>query len=94
VTLGQKLKILREGKDLTQIELAQELNNITPFSQARVSSYERDNTIPDFIEMCKLCQYFGINVSSLWEEIKDDPEHKIMKKPQVKPTKTRRAEGG
>lgn len=64
VTLGQKLKILREGKDLTQIGLARELNNITPFSQARVSSYERDNTIPIWSRLSRILMEWRLQSGS------------------------------
>jgi len=68
VTLGQKLKSLREGKALTQTQLSEELNCL--ISQGKLSDIENDKRIPDFIEMCKMCEYFKIEPNTVWNDIK------------------------
>jgi len=96
MTLGQKLRSLREGQVLTQGKLINLLGNI--ISQGRLSDIELDKPRKrDFIVICKMCDFFGISVSSLWNEIKDDPIYNnliLPPKKKIQSPKDRREGGG
>lgn len=54
---GNKLKTLRKSKELTQLELARQLN----LSKETVSSYEQGNMYPSVEVLIKLCQILGVS---------------------------------
>lgn len=57
-TIGNKLKTLRKGRDLTQLELAQRMN----WSRATISNYECGRRVPHLDELTALCYFFGVSM--------------------------------
>lgn len=57
-TLGNKLKTLRKGRGLTQLELAHRMN----WSRATISNYECDRRVPHLDELTALCHFFGVSM--------------------------------
>lgn len=60
MTIGRKIREIRENNHLTQEEFAQKLNR----SQKTISSWERDRTSPDMEETILICNIFGISLNS------------------------------
>ncbi|MBR2639516.1 MAG: helix-turn-helix transcriptional regulator [Oscillospiraceae bacterium] len=60
-TLGQKIAELRKAKNLTQLELANQLN----ITDKAVSKWERDISCPDINTFPKLAEILGISVDEL-----------------------------
>ncbi|MDT2905182.1 helix-turn-helix transcriptional regulator [Lactococcus lactis] len=54
---GNKLKTLRKSKELTQSELARQLN----LSKGTVSSYEQGKMYPSVEVLIKMCQILGVS---------------------------------
>lgn len=93
MTLGQKLRSLREGRALTQEKMIDLLGNI--ISQGRLSDIELDKPKKrDFIIICKICEFFDITPNALWNEIKDDPEYNIIIPDSIKHGTKRKRVGG
>jgi transcriptional regulator with XRE-family HTH domain len=69
--LSEKVRILRVHKDLTQKELAQELN-ISPQS---ISGYENGNVLPDVICLKKYAEYFHVSLASLLDLAEEKAAH-------------------
>ena len=61
MTLGEKLKGLREDRDLKQIDVAQEINVL----QASLSNYELDINQPDLSVLVKLANFYNVNIDYL-----------------------------
>ena len=61
MTLGEKLKGLREDRDLKQIDVAQEINVL----QASLSNYELDINHPDLSVLVKLANFYNVNIDYL-----------------------------
>lgn len=57
-SVGAKLKTLRKGRGLTQIQLSEALN----LSRASISNYERGARCPSFSELRRISEYFGVSV--------------------------------
>ena len=60
-TLGQKIAELRKTKNLTQLELATQLN----ITDKAVSKWERDISCPDINTFPKLAEILGVSVDEL-----------------------------
>lgn len=60
-TLGQKIAELRKAKNLTQLELATQLN----ITDKAVSKWERDISCPDINTFPKLAEILGVSVDEL-----------------------------
>lgn len=60
-TLGQKIAELRRAKNLTQLELAEQLN----ITDKAVSKWERDISCPDINTFPKLAEILGVSVNEL-----------------------------
>lgn len=60
-TLGQKIAELRRAKNLTQLELAEQLN----ITDKAVSKWERDISCPDINSFPKLAEILGVSVDEL-----------------------------
>ena len=60
-TLGQKIAELRKAKNLTQLELATQLN----ITDKAVSKWERDISCPDINTSPKLAEILGVSVDEL-----------------------------
>lgn len=57
MTLGEKIKFLREKKGITQECLAEELN----VSRSAIAKWESDNGIPDIDNLKRISNYFDIH---------------------------------
>ena len=60
-TLGQKIAELRKANNLTQLELAEQLN----ITDKDVSKWERDISCPDINTFPKLAEILGVSVDEL-----------------------------
>ena len=60
-TLGQKIAELRKAKNMTQLELANQLN----ITDKAVSKWERDISCPDINTFPKLAELLGVSVDEL-----------------------------
>ena len=60
-TLGQKIAELRKAKNMTQLELANQLN----ITDKAVSKWERDISCPDVNTFPKLAEILGVSVDEL-----------------------------
>ena len=60
---GTRLKILREGDDLSQAKFAQEIG----FSQSSIASWENGTREPGMNTLIKIAQYFNVSVDYLIE---------------------------
>lgn len=67
-TLGNKLKTLRKGRGLTQLELAHRMD----WSRATISNYECDRRVPHLDELTALCHFFGVSMDYWGVETKDE----------------------
>ena len=56
--IGTKLKTLRKGRGLTQLELAMRMN----WSRATISNYECGRRVPHLDELTALCYFFGVSM--------------------------------
>ncbi|MGN1408695.1 MAG: helix-turn-helix domain-containing protein [Eubacteriales bacterium] len=61
-TMGQILRQLRKEKNLTQDELAEQLN----LSSAAISKWENDTSMPDISQVVPICNVFGIQADVLF----------------------------
>ncbi len=60
-TIGEKIKILREDKDLTQKELGNHLN----MTQRKLSYIENNKYEPSVEDIKAICRFFEITADSL-----------------------------
>lgn len=68
MNFGERLRILIEDKDMTQKELAAQLN-IAP---STVSSYVQNTREPDFTTLKMIAKYFGVTTDYLLGYKPDD----------------------
>lgn len=61
MTLGERLRYLREKKDLTQIQLSKALK----ITNAQVSRYELDQREPDYDILRKFASFFNVTIDYL-----------------------------
>lgn len=61
MTIGERLLKLRKEKNISQEELANELD----VSRQTISKWETDQSSPDFDKIIPLCEYFGITSDEL-----------------------------
>ena len=57
-TIGDKLKTLRKGRGLTQVELAYRMN----WSRATIGNYESNRRTPSLQQLTALCYFFGVSM--------------------------------
>lgn len=57
IFFGERLKQLRLDKNLTQSQLAKDLQT----TQRKVSYWEAEKIEPDLISLCNICDYFGVS---------------------------------
>ncbi len=57
-SIGSKLKALRKGRGLTQLELAYRMN----WSRATISNYESNRRVPHLQQLTALCHFFGVSM--------------------------------
>ena len=67
-TIGNKLKTLRKGRGLTQLELAIRMN----WSRATISNYECGRRVPHLDELTALCHFFGVSMDYWGVETQDE----------------------
>lgn len=60
-TFGERIKMLRVQRGLTQVEVSEALNS----DQATVSLWERDRAKPSGPALAGLASYFGVKVAAL-----------------------------
>ena len=76
LTLGNKLKNLREDSDLRQIDVAQKVN----LGQVSISKYELDMSEPDLATLVKLADLFNVNIDYLLGHTETKTSWKDMNK--------------
>lgn len=74
MTIGERLLNLRKERNLSQEELANELN----VSRQSISKWETNQSMPDFDKIVSLCEYFEITTDELLTGTKDIVEAKEM----------------
>ena len=77
MTLGEKLKLLRASRGLSQEQLAAELN----VSRQAVSKWECGDAAPDLDKLRAICAYFAVTTDYLiWEHEEDAPKAAVSEK--------------
>ena len=61
LTFGEKLRLLREERELNQTELGKAVN----MTQRKVSYLEHDKYEPSMEDIKALCKYFGVSADYL-----------------------------
>lgn len=79
--LGKQIKILREAKQISQVELARQID----VTKQSVSNWENDNIMPSVEIIKKLSLYFGCTSDYLLEL---DTERMIIETTKLTPTQT------
>ena len=67
-SIGNKLKTLRKGRGLTQVDLAYRMN----WSRATISNYECGRRVPRLDELTALCHFFGVSMDYWGVETQDE----------------------
>ena len=67
-SIGYKLKTLRKGRGLSQLQLAEKMN----WSRATISNYECNRRVPHLNELKSLCAFFGCSMDYWGVETKDE----------------------
>ena len=67
-SIGNKLKTLRKGRGLTQVELAYRMS----WSRATISNYECGRREPRLDELTALCHFFGVSMDYWGVETTDE----------------------
>ena len=67
MTIGDRLLKLRKERNLSQEDLANELD----VSRQTISKWETNQSIPDFDKIVPICNYFGITTDELLTGTKD-----------------------
>lgn len=63
MTIGEKIKYLRQKNDITQEKLAEYLN----ISYQSVSKWENNNAMPDIALVVPLANFFGVSIDDLFD---------------------------
>ncbi len=71
--LAQRLKELREAKDLSQ----KELGEILKISNKTISDYERNISTPDIDTLKNMCEFFGVTIDYAVSDSKELEEQTI-----------------
>lgn len=67
-TIGSKLKTLRKGRKLTQLELSEKLN----LSRATISNYEVGRRSPHLSELRRFAEFYGVGLDFFGVETTDE----------------------
>lgn len=67
MTLGEKIKYLRQKNDVTQEKLAEYLN----ITYQSVSKWENNNALPDISLVVPLANFFGVSIDELFDRDAD-----------------------
>lgn len=73
MTIGKKLKALREERSLTLDDVAQDLE----LTRQAIYNYESDTRIPRDEIKIKLCRYYGVGVEEIFFDQKSN--EKLLK---------------
>ena len=68
LSVGNKIKILRKGRKLTQDELSQAVD----IKRANLSNYETGRRIPPLKQLQKIADYFGVGLDYFGVVTKDE----------------------
>ena len=66
--IGSKLKTLRKGRKLTQVELAERLD----LSRATISNYEVGRRTPHLSELRRFAEFYGVGLDYFGVETTDE----------------------
>lgn len=77
MTFSQKLKELRNNKDISQFDLAQKLN----ISKTEVENWELGNSTPNLDELNKLCSFFEVS-ADYFAGRDSNKNHSFYKRPE------------
>ena len=67
MSLGNKLKTLRKGRGLTQLELSEKLD----LSRATISNYEVGRRSPHLSELQRFAEFYGVGLDYFGVETED-----------------------
>lgn len=67
-TIGSKLKTLRKGRGLTQLELSERMD----LSRATISNYEVGRRTPHLSELRRFAEYYGVGLDYFGVETSDE----------------------
>lgn len=67
-TIGSKLKTLRKGRKLTQLELSEKLE----LSRATISNYEVGRRTPHLSELRRFAEFYGVGLDYFGVETQDE----------------------
>ena len=67
-TIGSKLKTLRKGRKLTQLELSDKLG----LSRATISNYEVGRRTPHLSELRRFAEFYGVGLDYFGVETADE----------------------
>lgn len=67
MTLGEKIKFLRQKNDVTQEKLAEYLN----ITYQSISKWENNNALPDISLVVPLANFFGVSIDELFDRDAD-----------------------
>lgn len=67
-TIGSKLKTLRKGRGLTQLELSERLG----LSRATISNYEVGRRSPHLSELRRFAEFYGVGLDYFGVETTDE----------------------
>lgn len=67
-TIGEKLKTLRRGRKLTQVELAEKMG----LSRATISNYEVGRRSPHLSELRRFATFYGVSLDYFGIEATDE----------------------
>lgn len=62
IAIGHKLKELRKGEGLTQVQLAKALN----ISRVNYTRYETDASRPDYETLVAICDFYDVTLDELF----------------------------
>ena len=65
MTVGQRIRQLREEHGLTQLQLGIEINR----GQAAIWNYENGVYYPQFESICRLCEIFNISLEEFMKGV-------------------------
>ncbi len=82
MNIGEKLFELRREKNLSQEEVADELN----VSRQTVSKWETNQSVPDFDKIVPLCELYGVGVEELLTGKKPEEKAQMAQEEDI-PTK-------
>ena len=73
MTIGEKIKQLRQKNDVTQERLAEYLN----ITYQSISKWENNNAMPDISLVVPLANFFGISIDELFDRNAEESEAEI-----------------